>query len=171
LTFTTCQSSPQKKKQVETIKPLPPVETATSLFIDNITDFQALIERQKGKVTLVNLWATWCKPCVYEMPALEKLEQNYRKKGVKIIALSLDDIAKADSLVPPYWKKHQFSMDYYVLGTKDPSTIINKIDPLWMGVIPTSYIFNTQGEKVETITGTLNYQGFERKVLAVLNAN
>ncbi|GEM_PF-2937044 len=146
-------------------------KVATLSVVKNETELQQLLSAQKGRVTLVNLWATWCKPCIHEMPALEKLHQNYQNKGVKIIALSLDELAKADSLVLPYWKSKGFSMDYYVIGTEDPSTIINKIDPLWLGVIPTSFLFNSEGEKIETITGSLNYEGFEKKVLATLNAN
>lgn len=170
LLLMSCQS---KKATVEppitSVKKIPKV--ATLSVVNTQTELQQLLSAQKGKVTLVNLWATWCKPCVHEMPALEKLHQNYQDKGVKIIALSLDELAKADSLVLPYWKDKGFSMDYYVVGPKDPSTILNKIDPLWLGVIPTSFLFNSEGEKIETITGSLNYEGFEKKILAALSTN
>lgn len=170
LVLTNCQPP---KIPVEQSIPDTPVVTKTEALsvIKDKAAFQQILGTQKGKVTLVNLWATWCKPCVHEMPALEKLHQNYQDKGVRIIALSIDELEKVDSLVLPYWESKGFSMDSYIIGPKDPSTILNKIDPFWMGVIPTSFILNAKGEKIETISGTLNYEGFEKKVLAALNAN
>lgn len=170
LVLTNCQPP---KIPIEQPRPNTPVATKQEVLsvIKDKAGFQQILAAQKGKVTLVNLWATWCKPCVYEMPALEKLHQNYQDKGVKIITLSLDELEKVDSLVLPYWESNGFSMDSYIIGPKDPSTILTKIDPFWMGVIPTSFILNAKGEKVETISGTLKYEGFEEKILAVLNAS
>ncbi|MFK7983832.1 MAG: TlpA disulfide reductase family protein [Saprospiraceae bacterium] len=170
LFLTNCK--PPKIPVEQTIPDKPVVTKKEALsVIEDKAGFQQILAEQKGKVTLVNLWATWCKPCVYEMPALEKLHQNYKDKGVKIIAVSLDELEKTDSLVRPYWESNGFSMDAYIIGAKDPSTILTTIDPFWMGVIPTSFILNAKGEKVETISGTLKYEGFEEKILAVLNAN
>ena len=103
------------------------------------------------------------------MPLLEKLHQNYQDKEMKVVTLSIDEVAKADSLITPYWDSMHFSMDNYLIANEDPGAFVNKIDPLWIGLIPTSFIFNPEGEKVETITGPLSYRGFEKKMLSVLN--
>ena len=102
------------------------------------------------------------------MPALEKLHQNYKDKDIKIITLSLDEVAAIDSLVLPFWQEMNLTMDNYVIGGTDRGAVVNSFDPLWMGVVPTSYIFDRKGKKVESITGKLSYQGFEKKLLAVL---
>ncbi len=144
-------------------------DTSKLASLVDYKEFEDLLANEKGKVVLVNLWATWCKPCVQEMPMLEKLHQNYEGKGLKVVTLSIDEVAKADSLVIPYWEEMNFSMDNYLIAHQDPGAFVNKIDPLWIGLIPTSFIFDANGEKIETITGTMSYKGIEKKMLKVLN--
>ena len=144
------------------------IEESKTIFVEAESQFKKILAKESGNVVLVNLWATWCKPCVYEMPSLEKLHKKYENKGLKVIALSLDEPKHLDSLVIPYWEENQFSMDYYVLGGEDQGAIINKIDPLWMGVIPTTYIFDEAGKLVESITGTQSFDGFQQKVLKAM---
>jgi peroxiredoxin len=52
----------------------------------------------KGKVILLNIWATWCEPCKQELPSLEKLYQEYGPKGLKLVAVSIDDYVSEDSI-------------------------------------------------------------------------
>jgi len=144
-------------------------DTSRFMTLTDFEEFEAVLATEKGNVLLVNIWATWCKPCVHEMPGLEKLHQNYQGKGVKVVTLSLDEVAKADSLVVPYWDSMHFSMDNYLIATPDQGSFVNKIDPLWIGLLPTSFIFNPEGKKIETVTGALSYNSFEKKVLKVLN--
>lgn len=145
------------------------VDTSKLASLTEYKDFENVMANEKGNVVLVNLWATWCKPCVHEMPLLEKLHQNYKGKGLKVVTLSIDEVSKADSLVIPFWEEMNFSMDNYLIAHQDPGAFVNEIDPLWIGLLPTSFIFNSDGEKIETITGSMNYKGFERKVLKILN--
>ena len=65
-----------------------------------------------GKVVLLNFWATWCTPCVQEMPDLIKLQNNYADKGFKLVAISQD--AKGVAAVKPFYKKYGFSLPVYV---------------------------------------------------------
>lgn len=145
------------------------VDSSTVVLLSEFKAFEKILAQEKGKAVLVNLWATWCKPCVNEMPLLEKLHQNYKDKGIKVITLSMDEVTKIDSLVIPYWQAMNFSMDNYLIAAEDPGALVNQIDPLWLGLLPTTFIFNTNGEKVETVTGTMSYGGFEKKMLNVLN--
>lgn len=143
-----------------------PVVTALPYSLDT-PHFDQFLTQNKGKVVLVNLWATWCKPCIKELPALEKLHQKYQDKAVKVIAISIEGAAKADSLVRPFWDKMELTMDNYIVQDNNPESFINHFDKLWLGMVPTSFIFDTNGEKVETITGTLSYEAFEKKILVV----
>lgn len=160
----------QPNKPQATISALEiPVDTSKLASLSEFKEFEDLMASEKGNVVLVNIWATWCKPCVHEMPMLEKLHQNYNGKGIKIVTLSIDEVAKADSLVIPFWEEKNFSMDNYLIAHQDPGAFVNKIDPLWIGLLPTSFIFDADGKKIETITGSMSYKGFERKMLKVLN--
>lgn len=158
-----CQTEPNTTTQTTKTTVQEEVSPPTNLLEKE--DFKSLLAQQKGKIVLVNLWATWCKPCVYELPALEKLHQKYENQNVKVIALSIEGKAVADTLVQPFWDKMNLTMDNYIISNADPSTLINTFDRTWLGVVPTSYIFNQEGEKVETITGTLSYEGFEHKII------
>jgi cytochrome c biogenesis protein CcmG/thiol:disulfide interchange protein DsbE len=60
------------------------------------TDSVSLREASEGKVTLVNIWATWCIPCRAEMPAMEKLYKTLGERGFRILAVSIDDGSPAD---------------------------------------------------------------------------
>jgi len=151
---------------IEETAPTKPVLPPIPYSLDT-PHFDQLLAQNKGNVVLINLWATWCKPCIKELPDLEKLHQKYQDQAIKVIAISIEDETKADTLVRPFWKKMELSMDNYLLQSDQPETFINHFDKIWLGMVPTSYIFNQNGEKVETITGTLSYEAFEKKVLAV----
>ena len=56
------------------------------------------LEDYKGKVVLLNLWATWCEPCLREMPSIERLHQAYGDKGLTVVAVSVDAYANDDSV-------------------------------------------------------------------------
>lgn len=151
---------------VEEMTPAKPVPPPIPYSLDT-PHFDQFLAQNKGKVILINLWATWCKPCIKELPALEKLHQKYQDKAVKVIAISIEGEAKADTLVRPFWDKMELTMDNYIIQNDNPASFINHFDKIWLGMVPTSYIFNQNGEKVETITGTLSYEAFEKKILAV----
>lgn len=52
----------------------------------------------KGKVIVLNVWATWCKPCIYEMPSFERLHRQIADSNLKVVAVSIDDVVGADSV-------------------------------------------------------------------------
>jgi thiol-disulfide isomerase/thioredoxin len=70
----------------------------------NLKDLRKRLAQQRGKVVLLNFWATWCGPCVKEFPDIVKLYNNYRKKGLTVIAVSVDDPETADEVVPPLYQ-------------------------------------------------------------------
>src|SRR5688572_32223823 len=90
----------------------------------------------KGKVVMINIWATWCKPCVVEMPSIEQLHQTYRDKGLSVVAVSVDDPGMApqirsfaerygltfDILHDPEGQQGRMSRDYQTTGY--PETVI-----------------------------------------------
>lgn len=162
--FLSCQNEPNKVSNTQKTTIEQEITTPNNLLEQ--ADFKTLLAEQKGKIVLVNLWATWCKPCVYELPALEKLHRKYKDQDVRVMALSIEGKAKADSLVQPFWEELNLTMDNYIISNDDPSVLINTFDRTWLGVVPTSYIFDQDGKKVETITGTLSYKEFESKILS-----
>ena len=74
------------------------------------TPVKKTLDDYKGQVVLINIWATWCPPCRVEMPSIEKLHQAYASKGLKVVAISVDDPG-TDSLVRSFVKEYKLSFE------------------------------------------------------------
>ena len=99
----------------------------------------------RGKVVLLNIWATWCPPCVEEMPSMEKLYQEMKGEGFEILAVSIDESGTQDVL--PFMKKHKLSF---------PALIDSKgtLKDLYQTTgVPESFIIDKDGILVEKIIG------------------
>ena len=99
----------------------------------------------RGKAVLLNIWATWCPPCVSEMPSMEKLYQNMKEEDFDILAVSIDE-SGADDVVS-FMKKYK--LNFTVLT--DPQGSLN--DKYQTTGIPESYIIDKNGRIVEKIIG------------------
>ena len=104
----------------------------------NLTDY-------KGKVVLLNVWATWCPPCVEEMPSMEKLYQELKGAGFEILAVSIDETGAED--VRPFMKKHKLSFP----SLTDPKGTIKSIYKT-TGV-PESFVIDKDGTLLEIVIG------------------
>ena len=121
------------------------------------------IDRYKGKMVLVNFWATWCDPCKTEIPWLIEFNQKYGPKGLVILGVAMDDEGK--KVVEPWVKSKRFdvkgqqqAMDYPILLGND------KIADKFGGILglPTSMLYSRDGKKIKTIVGLINYQDLEK---------
>jgi len=111
------------------------------------------IAAQKGHVVLVNFWATWCGPCVAEFPAIVAVSQQYRRKGLSVIAVSADSRKDINAKVMPFLIKQRVTFPVYLERSADPEDFINAFDPTWQGDLPRTFIYNRQGRRVQTLTG------------------
>ncbi len=132
-------------------------------------NLQNRIKQHRGKVVLVNLWATWCQPCIEEMPDLVKLYNNYRKQGVVILGVSVDDHEVADEVIPPVLRRHKVKYPVLVLK-QDPEKFIEQFDPSWRGEVPRFYLYSRSGKLLKTWSGKSSYQKLEREIKEALKA-
>lgn len=103
---------------------------------------------QKNDTTyVVNFWATWCVPCVKELPHFEKLNQQYKGKKVKVLLVSLDMHKMVESKLLPFIKKKKMKSDIVLLRDPDSNNWIPKIDKSWSGAIPATLIYNKKTRK------------------------
>jgi peroxiredoxin len=105
----------------------------------------------KGKVVLVNFWATECRACVTEMPALVSIYDEYKAKGFEIIAVAMPYDPPAQVLNYATQKRLPFPVMDDGLGD-----IVRQFDDV--AVTPTTYIFNKQGERIQYTVGALNFK-------------
>ncbi len=95
---------------------------------------------------VVNFWATWCKPCVAEMPFFVSASQNFSNKKVKVVFVSLN-YARELALVDKFVKAKNITADCYLLNAGNPNVWIDKIEPEWGGSIPATIMYKG-GKKV-----------------------
>jgi thiol-disulfide isomerase/thioredoxin len=131
----------------------------TSLPIPALDGSTTSVDQYKGKVVLVNFWATWCEPCKTEIPWLIEFNHKYGPKGLVILGIAMDDEGK--KVVEPWVQAKRFdvkgqqaAMDYSVLLGND------KIADKFGGILglPTSMLYSRDGRKVKTIVGLINYE-------------
>lgn len=114
----------------------------------------------KGKVVLVNFWATWCGPCRKEMPDFVEAYNQYKPKGLEIIGISLDE--DGWSVVNPFLKQYKINFPV-VIGD-------GKLARAYGGIefIPTSFLVDRQGNIVDKHVGMLSKELLEKKLLPLL---
>ncbi len=129
--------------------PLAPLFSEPTIFGDSIIRLEAY----RGKVVLLNFWATWCPPCQAEIPDLIRLHRDFGDRLV-VIGVSLDRGPNARELVQDFYKK--FEMNYPVVMGSD------QLAMRYGGIsgIPTSFVIDKQGRIVEKIVGFRNYSTF-----------
>jgi len=93
---------------------------------------------------VINFWATWCMPCIAELPEFEKITEIYKDRKVKVILVSLDFYKKLQITLLPYLEKQRIQSDVVLLNEPDYNSWINKVDKSWGGSIPATVIFNNQ---------------------------
>jgi thiol-disulfide isomerase/thioredoxin len=108
-------------------------------------NLEEIFNEADGKVKIINFWATWCKPCIEELPEFEAINDKY--KWVKVVLISLDDVEVLQKKVLPFVKKIGLQSDVKLLDETDYNSIIDKIHPEWSGAIPATLIIDKKGKK------------------------
>ncbi|MEY4133859.1 MAG: hypothetical protein RL386_209 [Bacteroidota bacterium] len=99
-----------------------------------------LLERNSDTLYVINFWATWCAPCVAEMPFFETLHQNMGKEKVKVLLVSLDFEKDIQSKLVPFLKARRLGPDVLLLADNRYDVWINRVNPDWSGAIPATIL-------------------------------
>jgi thiol-disulfide isomerase/thioredoxin len=117
---------------------------------------EALLHQNNDTTYVINFWATWCRPCVAELPYFEELSKNYSSKKVKVILVSLDFSENAVPRVEPFLQKKNIQSKVVLLDEADPNSWIDKVSTKWSGAIPATII--KHGSKSSFYEQSFNYQ-------------
>ena len=124
------------------------------------------LSQYRGKVVLVNFWATWCDPCRVEIPWLIEMQQKYSAKGFTVLGIAMDEDGK--SVVAPFVEKEQFEIDGggkslmnypIVIGNED---VVDKFGGLFG--YPTSVLISRDGKQIKRITGIISYDEIAKAI-------
>ena len=131
------------------------------------TAYQKLIAANKGKVVMIDFWATYCKPCRAEMPQLVAMEARLRSRGLKLITISADE-PEQESAAAKFVNEAKIPAPAYIRRAKDDEKFINFIDPKWSGALPALFIYDKSGRKVKTYFGEAPLKDVEAAVTKLL---
>ncbi len=111
---------------------------------DEFTSIEPIFHQKNDTTYVINFWATWCKPCVEELPYFEQLHANLQTEKVRVILISLDFPRQLESKLLPFVEKNQLQSEVLALTDIDFNSWIDKVSPQWNGAIPVTLIYNAQ---------------------------
>ena len=143
----------------------PPGSPAPEVTFKDLDGKDVPLSQYKGKVVLVNFWATWCEPCQVEIPWLIEMQQKYSSKGFTILGVDVDD--EGNNVVSAYTAKERFNvngeklpMNYPILRGND--AVADKFGGL-LG-FPTSFLISRDGRIVKKVQGLVDYDEIKTAV-------
>lgn len=140
-----------------------PKSTSEKIETIGLEQLQAkTMHPENDTLYIVNFWATWCGPCVAELPFFEQAAKDNATKKVKILLISLDFLSE-EAKVAAFIKKKNLQNEVYLLNAGDPNKWINAIDTSWDGAIPTT-VFYKSGKKVFFHEGDLSQAELNEKI-------
>lgn len=153
-----CKDTTQKEQFAETKTG---EETEIVLEVYDFDGLQKFLSTTDEKTYVINFWATWCAPCVKELPYFEKLNKEY-SDDVEVILVSLDFPSKYETKLKPYIKNKNLKSKVVALNDVDSNTWIPKVDKSWTGAIPATVIYNKNNRKF--YEKSFNYDELETEV-------
>lgn len=149
-----------EKAHVEWAKEPVSLEMITEAGIKDV------LKNSSDKLRLINVWATWCGPCVIEFPEFITINRMYRGRDFEFISISADEPAKKDKALQ-FLRKKQASTTNYIFSIDDKYKLIEAIDPKWQGSLPYTLLVEPGGKIVYAKEGAID--PIKMKMLIVEN--
>lgn len=107
-----------------------------------LSELDRRIEKGKDTVYIINFWASWCAPCLQELPHFEKLNQTVKGEKAKILLVSVDFKSKLKSAVIPLVKRMKLKNEVFLLNEQNQQAYIERINKNWSGALPATLFIN-----------------------------
>lgn len=159
-----------KNEVKNTVKTNSKNEKIDSISIETIyyDELEKLLHKSDDKIYVINFWATWCKPCVEELPYFEQIYENYKTKNVELILVSLDFPNQIENRVIPFIQKNNLKGKIVLMADPDQNTWIPKVDKTWSGAIPATLIYSKNSRKFYEQSFT--YNQLETEITSLLKS-
>ena len=116
--------------------------SSDSIEVVDFEGFYSKIDLTSDKTYVINFWATWCAPCVKELPYFEKVNKEFKDKNVEVILLSLDFPSQIETKLIPYLKRNKINSKVILLNDSKMNTWVPRVSEQWDGGIPATLIVN-----------------------------
>ncbi len=133
-----------------------------------ITDVENYMSEKSADILVINFWATFCKPCVAEIPAFIKIVEKYKSSKVILLLVSLDLPSYYPGKIASFVKKHQFNTNIVWLDETNADYFCPKMDKSWSGSIPATLIINTKTGKRTFFEEEIEADVFEKALLELI---
>lgn len=120
--------------------------TAQKAPLIKLVELQKRIDAPSEQVKVINFWATWCAPCVKELPLFEKLQGERKDVAVTLVSMDID-LDPDPQKVHRYVERKKIKSEVLILDERNPDTWIDKIDKKWSGALPATLVINTKTGK------------------------
>tara|TARA_R110001592_G_scaffold52658_11_gene161520 strand:+ start:4501 stop:5022 length:522 start_codon:yes stop_codon:yes gene_type:complete len=149
------ETSSQKVVQVSSVKSY------------NYKELKPFLEKKDDKVYVINFWATWCAPCVKELPYFEKIKQEYASKNVEVLLVSLDFPKQVEKKLIPFINKNKIQSEVVLLDDVNEDFWIKAIDENWSGALPATLIYTKNSRKF--YEQSFDYKTLESELLTFIH--
>ena len=152
--------------KAENSKALDEEWASREVILDDIDNegVKALLANNTEKLKLINVWATWCGPCVREFPDLVKLQRMYGKKDFQFVSLSVDKMGIKNK-VSKFLKEEQAAVENYIYSQDNLYELIELVDPKWSGALPYTLLVEPGGKKVYAHEGEVEMLELRRAIV------
>lgn len=113
-----------------------------SVAVIKIEQLKRMLHQPDDTLRVVNFWATWCLPCVKELPYFDAVRRAYQTDKVSVLLVSLDDKADLNTKLKPFIQRRKVQSRVVLLDEPDPNVWIDQIAPEWSGALPMTLIVN-----------------------------
>lgn len=141
-----------------------PSAKAQEVQVIKFEDLESLIKSSTDSLIVINFWATWCKPCVKELPCFYELNAKRAHQGIKTILVSLDFKRQLETTLKPFLSKRGEGPLTFLLDEPDYDLWINKVDANWTGAIPATMLINPKNRKQHFHEGEITCEDLNRMV-------
>ncbi len=129
--------------------------------------YAKLVAGAKGKVLLVNFWATYCVPCRKEMPQLVAMEVKLRAQGFQFVTISADEPEQVKDAAA-FLDKVKVPAPVFLRKAKDDDKFVAAIDGKWSGALPATFLYDKTGKKVKAFFGEVKMSELEAAIKKLL---
>jgi len=140
------------------------VKEPVSVSMIDEAGIKDMLKNNSDKLRLINVWATWCGPCVTEFPDFITINRMYRGRDFEFISISADDPAVKDKVLK-FLTKSQASNQNYLFSIDDKYKLIEAIDPKWQGALPYTILVEPGGKIIYSKQGRINVQEMKKMIV------